>query len=191
MNIILCSASERRRKLVCRLGAPYTVFRPDVDENLPVKDPVKLVKKLALSKALAGARRFSGGIALGVDTIVVFRGEIIGKPASPADAHRILKKLNGSVHRVYSGFALLDCKSGRAVTDCEVTRVKLRRLPAERIKELSTRHLDKAGAYAVQEKSDAFVEKIYGDYNNVVGFPVKKISKRLSEVFGEYFDFKR
>ncbi|MBU0951498.1 MAG: septum formation protein Maf [Elusimicrobia bacterium] len=179
MRIILCSSSQRRKELVKKFRLPYIVYQPDVDENIKINDPIKLVKKLALLKALDGTKCFSKGLALGVDTIVVLNREIIGKPKNSSDAIRILNKLNGSTHSVYSGFALIDCATGKAVIDYDVTKVKMHRLSRERIKSLSSKHQDKAGAYAVQEKDDCFVEKIYGDYDNVVGLPVKKIKRAI------------
>ncbi|OGS20330.1 MAG: septum formation protein Maf [Elusimicrobia bacterium RIFOXYA2_FULL_39_19] len=178
-KLILCSSSQRRKLLVKKFKCPYVIFSPDVDESTAVSNPVDLVKKLAYKKALEGAKKYSSGIALGVDTIVVLNGEIIGKPLNSKDAEKILGKLNGTTHKVYSGFALIDCKSLKTVCTHEVTKVKMRRLNKERVKELSSKHLDKAGAYAVQEKDDAFVEKISGDYYNVVGLPIKKISRYL------------
>ena len=181
MRIILCSSSQIRKELVKKFKIPYFIYHPDVEENIKIHDPIRLVKKLALLKALDGVKRFpeGKGIALGVDTIVVLLGEIIGKPKDSFEAIKILNKLNGSTHKVYSGFALVDCNTGKTIVDYEVTKVKMRRLTQERLKSLSSKHLDKAGAYAVQEKDDCFVEKIYGDFDNVVGLPVKKINRAL------------
>jgi len=188
MKLILCSSSARRKELIKKLCLPYIVYPVNIDENIRTKIPESLVTKLALRKALAGAGRFRKGIAIGADTIVVLGDKIIGKPRDHRDAERILKKLSGTVHKVYTGLALIDCASGKLVVDYEVSGTKMRPLSVYEIKFYAGKHLDKAGAYAVQEKDDAVVEKIYGDYYNVVGLPLEKL-KLLLKMFGKNLDF--
>jgi septum formation protein len=183
--VLLCSASPRRRNLIRRLGLPFKTFKPDVDESVFSAalglGPRVLVMKLAFAKALEGAKNFPGRnmVALGADTIVVLRGKVIGKPKDRKDAARMLGALSGSYHEVYTGVALIDCNTMKCESACEVSRAKMRKLSPAEIAKLSAKHLDKAGAYAVQEKGDAFIEKVEGDYYNVVGFPIKKIRKML------------
>jgi len=111
---------------------------------------------------------------------VVLKGAIIGKPEHEKDAVDILSKLSGTYHRVYSGVAVVNAATGKKKVSYEVSRVKMRRLSPQEIKNVAHKHLDKAGAYAVQEKEDAFVEKIEGDYFNVVGLPLKLLRLMLS-----------
>jgi septum formation protein len=179
-RIILASASPRRSGLLKEWGLKFKVMPSLADESTKIKKPSLVVKELALRKAFSISAKLKSGIVIGADTIVVLNGEIIGKPDGEKDAERILGKLNGTFHRVYSGIAVIDAGTGRRVVDYEVSKVKMRRISVSEVKRLSKKHLDKAGAYAIQEKSDAFVEKIEGDYFNVVGLPYGKLKKALS-----------
>lgn len=178
-KIILASASPRRSHLMQEWGLPFVVKPSHADESTHYTAPAYLVRELALRKALSVAEDIQGGIVVGADTIVVLKGEIIGKPRDTAHAHRILSNLNGSWHRVYTGVAVVDAASGRFSVDYEVSRVKMRRFSADEIRRLAGKHLDKAGAYAVQEQDDAFVERIEGDYFNVVGLPFDCLARLL------------
>lgn len=180
MQIILASASPRRIGLLKKCGLKFKVLPSRVRENTGFKSPVKIVKYLALKKAFFIAKRIKQGIVIGADTIVVFKGHIIGKPKDSEDAGRILSLINGTFHRVYSGVAVVDAESLKYKVGYEMSRVKMRKLSKTEINSFVGKHLDKAGAYAVQEKDDAFVEKICGDYYNVVGLPLKKLKKLLS-----------
>jgi septum formation protein len=177
--VILASVSPRRIGLLKQCGLKFRVFPSHIKENTTHKNPINIVKDLALQKAGHVAKKFSKGIIIGADTIVVYKKKIIGKPKSTKDAGRILSMLNGTFHRVYTGIAVIDAQSGKVRSACEVSRVKMRKLSAEEIKGFSGKHMDKAGAYAVQEKDDAFVDHIDGDYYNVVGLPLKKLAGLL------------
>ncbi|MHB9154465.1 MAG: Maf family protein [Endomicrobiales bacterium] len=181
--VILASASPRRSALLARWGVRFEVIPSHADEETDLKRPASIVKALALRKARSVAASLERGLVIGADTIVVLGGDIIGKPRDRRDAERILSRLNGSYHRVYSGIAVVNAATGETKLGYEVSRVKMRRLNREEIARLAGKHLDKAGAYAVQEKSDAFVEKIEGDYFNVVGLPFLKL-KQLLSAFG-------
>jgi septum formation protein len=177
--VILASASPRRIQLLKEWGVKYTVCPSHIKETTSAKKPSSIVKELALKKAESVARNVHKGIVIGADTIVVLKGDIIGKPRDSQDAQRILSRLNGSYHRVYTGVAVIDAATGKTRVGYDVSRVKMRRLSIEEIRLFSSRHLDKAGAYAVQETDDAFVEKIEGDYFNVVGLPFNKLRELL------------
>lgn len=181
VKLILASASPRRRDLLKNEGIKFKVVPSMVSEDYRSKKPANIVKELALKKAVSVASRLKSGIVIGADTIVVLKGEIIGKPKDKADAARILGMLSGTYHKVYSGVAVVDAMSGKKIVDYEASRVKMRRLSRKEIARFAVKHLDKAGAYAVQEKGDAFVEKIEGDYFNVVGLPVRKLKCMLSK----------
>jgi septum formation protein len=184
MKLILCSASARRQQLIKLLKMPYIIRPVDVDENVRYKTPVELVCKLALMKSVAGATKFSDGITIGADTIVVSnKKKVIGKPRNNKDAIRILASLSGTVHTVYTGIALIDCSTGNTVVDYEETKVKMRKLSIKELQTIAVKHLDKAGAYAVQETDDRVIEKIYGDYYNVVGLPIRKLKQMIKEIY--------
>ena len=165
-----------------KLNIPFTTHPVKINENISIKKPEKLVMKLALMKALAGAKNFSQGIAIGADTIVVNKGRIIGKPKNHTQAEKILKELSGTIHKVYTGVALVDCAdTDRNLVDYEVSGTQMRKLSKGEIKLIAKKHLDKAGAYAVQEKNDLIIKKIYGDYFNVVGLPIRKVKSMLKK----------
>lgn len=178
--LILASASPRRRLILRRLRLPFRVVPSRASEKSREKDPRKLVVLLARRKALNVARRFHKALVLGADTIVVCRGEIIGKPRDRKDSGRILRLLNGRWQTVYTGVALA-CDGGRRVlSSVATTRVLAHRLDERRLTALAGKHMDKAGAYAVQDRNDPFVERISGDFDNVVGLPLDAVRRLLS-----------
>ncbi len=183
MKLILASNSPRRKELLRSFGFKYKVIVPSIDENIAIKNPPGLVKKLAFQKAFSVLSRLNDRdkkqediLILGADTVVVLKNKIIGKPSSLKEGIKILKMLSSSVHSVYTGVALIDVKNNRYMVSYDRSRVKMRRLERAEIINAARRHKDKAGAYAVQEKNDAFVKEIKGDYYNVVGLPIKLLS---------------
>jgi septum formation protein len=149
-----------------------------VDEDSPEKDPRRLVVSLARAKALEVAKRHPGLPVLGADTTVVCAGEILNKPADLKDAVRMLTLQSGRTQRVYTGTALVVGR--RVFTDCAVTRVYCRKLDAARLARLAGKHMDKAGAYAIQDRKDPLVERIVGDRDNVVGLPMRSVRRLLA-----------
>ena len=174
--VILASSSPRRIELLKQCGLKCKILPSNIKEDTKFKKPLNIVKDLAFKKAVFVAKKLKEGIVIGADTIVVFKGKIIGKPKSNKDSHRILSMLNGTFHRVYSGVAIIDAKTLKSEVGYEVSRVKMRKLSKDEINNFAGKHMDKAGAYAVQEQNDAFVDKIEGDYYNVVGLPLKKLA---------------
>jgi septum formation protein len=184
-HYILASASPRRRQLLQDMGMQFKIIPSSIKEKAdPALTPSQLVRKLALQKAADVARRFKGKkyIVIGADTIVVRRGEILGKPRDPRHARQILNKLSDSVHFVYTGVAVIDTLANKKVVAYEKTRVKMKKLSPGEIEYHSGRHLDKAGAYAVQEEKDAFIETIDGCYYNVVGLPFNLLKRMLKQL---------
>ena len=182
--IILASNSPRRRELLRQIGVAFTSDPADVDERiLPGEDAEAYAVRVALDKACVAAGRAGNGIVVAADTIVVFGDTILGKPADVRDAERMLGMLSGGVHRVISGLAVVDAKTGRTQTGVAVTTVWFRDLAPEEIRSyVSTGEpLDKAGAYGIQEKGSLLVEKIEGCYFNVVGLPLSLLGKMLRE----------
>lgn len=185
---VLASASPRRKQLLQSIGISAQIIPANIDED-KLKDlsPEKMVSQLAMLKATDVARSFKGETyVIGADTCVCVGGEILGKPHNIADAKRMLEMLSGKVHTVYTGYCVVDCKSGNAVSKCEKTEVKFRTLSEKEIDAyIKTREpMDKAGAYGIQGKGSVFIEKIEGDYFNVVGLPLCALTQMLRGEFG-------
>ncbi len=179
MRLVLASASPQRRQLLRLLRLPFTIIPSKISEASTETNPRKLVSELALRKARAVAEKTPDALVLGADTIVVYRGKIIVKPTSLKDSARILNMLNGHVHRVYTGVALIDGATGRAWKEVAVSKVRARRLPLKELQRFVGKHMDKAGAYAVQDRKDPFVEKITGPRDNVIGLPLGSVRRLL------------
>jgi septum formation protein len=180
--LILASNSPRRRELMRQIGLDFRVDPADVDESVfPGESPGGYAVRVALDKARAAAARAGTGIVIAADTIVVLDDEILGKPADPGDAERMLKLLSGNVHRVITGLAVMDAATGKVLTRTSITRVWFRSLaPHEIISYIATGEpLDKAGAYGIQERGALLVDKIDGCYFNVVGLPLSLLGELL------------
>ncbi|OGS45364.1 MAG: septum formation protein Maf [Elusimicrobia bacterium RIFOXYD2_FULL_34_15] len=180
LKLILASGSPQRKQILKDAGYKFTIIVPNIKEESHHTTPSNLVKHLAIQKAESVAKKLKSGIVIGSDTIVVLNGEIIGKPKNAKDAKKILSKLSGTWHRVYTGVAIIDTTNNKKIIDYDMSRVKMRKLSEEELEILSKKNLNKAGAYAVQEKGDRVIEKIIGDYHNVVGFPIYKFKKMLT-----------
>jgi septum formation protein len=184
-RLILASASPRRRELLARLGLAFEVRPVDADETpRPGEPPEALVLRLALAKARAAAR--AGELALGADTVVAIEHEVLGKPVDAEDARRMLRALSGRPHDVWTGVALVaagPAGASREQVHAERTAVTFRRLTEDEIAAYveSREPLDKAGAYAIQGGAAAFVERVDGDYDNVVGLPLAALRRLLDE----------
>lgn len=181
-EIILASASPRRKELLSTAGLEFTVKIADVEEIIPENaTPYEVVKSLALQKAQAVAKDNPDSVVIGSDTVVALDGVILGKPKDEEDAVRMLTALSGRTHTVYTGVALIHGE--RIRNFCEATEVKFYPLTEEEIcSYVATKEpMDKAGAYGIQGKGCVLVEKIIGDYFNVVGLPVSKVCRELRD----------
>jgi 23S rRNA (uracil1939-C5)-methyltransferase len=183
MDIVLASASPRRRELMARIAPEFQVYPTDVDEStVTAKDPLEFAITAAVLKARAAAGHFPEAVVIGADTVVALGLRILGKPAGVAEAREMLRALSGRRHRVITGLAFYRRAEDRLLTGYDLTYVTFRELTDEMIEGYlaqDTFH-DKAGAYAVQEVGDAFVARMKGDYDNVVGFPVEKVRRLLA-----------
>ena len=184
MNIILASASPRRRELLERIGiTDFTVAAPNVDESVdPGLSPAAMVEQLSLRKAKAAARNFGpDDLILAADTVVALDGAILGKPRDKDDAFAMLSALSGREHRVYTGVTVL--QGDKIVTQHEETAVAFRALSPDEIwGYIATGEpLDKAGAYGIQGVGALLVPSIRGDYSNVMGLPVFRLGQILRE----------
>ncbi len=183
-SIILASASPRRKQLLTEAGYEFTVVTPDVDESAFATEGVNVcdyARELALAKAMDVASKHPESLVIGADTVADYQGQIIGKPADAADARRITEKLFGAAHKVITGLAIVRLADGTELIASDTTTVHPRRMTADQISE----HVeggswqDKAGAYAIQETGDKFVDKIDGSLTNVMGLPMELLEALL------------
>jgi septum formation protein len=193
-KIVLASGSPRRKELLEKIGVEFTVDPSDYPEDWQStiqinKDlgialiPEKLAQSISIRKAAAVAPKYPNAIIIAADTLGVLRGKVIGKPRTPDEARQMLQALSGKSHRVVTAFTILDSKNNKMVTRAVVTRVYFKKLDHAEIDNYvkTGEPLDKAGAYAIQGKGSIFVEKIDGDYYNVMGLPLNSLSESLKE----------
>jgi septum formation protein len=180
-DLLLASASPRRSDLLKQMGVSFTVLAVDIDESRQGDEsPVDYVSRLAVEKAQAGFTRHDGKLpSLGADTIVVFDGQIFGKPRDQQHAETMLMALSGKVHSVFTAVAI-DNGSGAALAVSE-TRVEFRTISQSEclIYWQSGEPQGKAGAYAIQGRGGVFVEKLEGSYSGVVGLPLAETEQLL------------
>jgi 23S rRNA (uracil1939-C5)-methyltransferase len=182
-DIVLASASPRRRELMARVAREFRVFPADVDESaISEKDPLAFAIAAAVLKAKKAAETFPEAVVLGADTVVALGLRILGKPSDRDSARAMLRALSRRRHRVMTGLAFYRKAEDRLLTGYDLTYVTFRELTDEMIEGYIDQgtFMDKAGAYAVQEIGDAFVARMKGDYDNVVGFPVEKVKRLLA-----------
>ena len=189
-NIILASASPRRKEILKNLGMDFEVVVSDADEGRIDKNSVQpsiYVQELAILKAAAVAEQLKNrnSIIISADTVVYLDGKVLGKPKDAEDAKKMLEFLSGKCHSVFTGICVMDAQTLKSVCAKEETKVYFKNLTAERIADyVSTKEpLDKAGAYAIQGLGGMLVEKIEGDFLNVIGLPTGKLCEILEEEF--------
>ena len=181
MKLVLASKSPRRIEILRRLSKKFDICPACGAEKTRYRRPHLQVADLSLHKAFEVAQKYPRALVIGADTLVFCGGEVIGKPKDKKDALRILRKLNGTWQTVYTGVTLICLADKKLVRGIAKTRCKARKLPLSQLQEMAGKHLDKAGAYAVQDKDDQFIEKIVGSRTNVVGFPVELFTQMLKE----------
>ena len=188
MQLILASASPRRKALLSLLGIPFTVRAADIDETMdPEKPPFDEVARVSRLKALAVSRG-EEDVVIAADTIVVCQGKVLGKPHSEAEAASMLRLLSGRDHQVMTGCTILF--GDRAETFTEVTSLHFRPLSEKEIQKYvqSGEPMDKAGAYGIQGGAALFCEKLEGDYYNVMGLPVCRLYETLCRTAPEVME---
>ena len=186
-RMILASASPRRRELLSQIGIEHEVIPINKDEILPKMHPAKAAEALSRGKALDVAKDIDDkAVIIGADTVVAYAGEILGKPKNEEDAFRMLNMLQGEEHEVYTGVTFVVKENGREYIEsfCESTKVMMYPASEEEIwAYIATGEpMDKAGAYGIQGRAAAFVKKIEGDYNNVVGLPIARLYQILKNL---------
>jgi len=183
-TLILASASQQRRELLEQIGLKFIVDPSDIPEARHLNiSPEELVKTLSLEKIRAVASKYPDAIIIAADTIGVSKGKVIGKPNSAEEARQMLQMLSGKSHRVVTGLTVLETTSKKTLTRIIETRVYIKKLSSTEIRNYveTGEPLDKAGAYAIQGIGSVIVEKIIGDYYNVVGLPLYALSECLKE----------
>ena len=187
VSIILASASPRRRQLLTEAGYKFTVVQPDIDESAFSPEGLKAceyAERLALAKAKNVAEKHPDCLVIGADTVADFKGQIIGKPADEKEAEQITRKLFSGPHKVITAVAIVRLSSGTELSESETTTVYPRELTAEQIREhiKSKSWQGKAGAYAIKETGDEFIERIDGSLTNVMGLPMELLQRLLKKV---------
>jgi len=179
--LILASASPQRKRLLKEAGIRFKVDPSHIPESNVGKNCRAVVLRLALLKARAVAKRHPDRWVLGADSLVYGKGQILGKPKDAKDALRILRLLNGSWSKVYTGVALVNRRTRMELSGVAVSNVKTRRMPEAWLKRYAHKHPDKAGGYAVQDHDDPFVERVVGPRDNVIGLPVALVKRLLAK----------
>ena len=196
MKFILASKSPRRKEILENLGISFEIVTADTNEDSEITDPAELVRELSVRKGRAVAEKIiednkivEKALVISSDTVVASDGEILGKPCDESDAKRMLRGLSGRAHSVFSGIAITEIEGGRIIKTAaatEETKVYFSEMDKDDIEFYinAEQVYDKAGAYAIQGIASAFIEKIEGDYFNVVGLPVRRMFRLLEEEYG-------
>jgi septum formation protein len=188
-DIILASNSPRRKELLKNLNLDFRVIPDDTPEPFNLaKNPQNLVMELAKFKAENVVNKLSkdkDAIVISADTVVAIENKILGKPLTEEEAFKMLSNLSGKIHSVYTGVYITEILSKKSVNFYEKTDVHFKKLDINEIKDYinTGESMDKAGAYGIQNLGSLFVEKICGDYFNVVGLPLCALGKALKEGF--------
>jgi len=188
MQLILASASPRRKELLGLFHIPFTIRVADIDETMDnTKSPYDEVGRVSALKALAIPRE-ADDVVIAADTIVVCEGKVLGKPHSKAEAMEMLSLLSGRDHQVMTGCTVL--KNNRCETFTEVTDLHFRTLSQKEIENYvaTGEPMDKAGSYGIQGGAALFCERMVGDYYNVMGLPVCRLGQVLKQVAPEMME---
>ena len=186
MELILASASPRRKELLEQIGLSFRIIPAKGEEKITKKLPHEVVMELSAQKAMEVAKlQTEDCLVLGADTIVAVGEEILGKPKDEQDALRMLMLLQGRKHEVYTGVTLYETGREKINSFYEKTEVYMYPMTEEELVEYikTGEPMDKAGAYGIQGKGALLVQSIEGDYWNVVGFPASKFEKMLRQEF--------
>ena len=183
-KIVLASASPRRKELLEQMGLQFEVDPAGYDEGkTSASEPHEMARELSLGKARAAARKHRNALIIAADTFVVLGDRMFGKPHTNAQAREMLRALNGRTHSVITGFTVLDTENGKVMSRSVETRVHVRKLTLGEIDSYvrTKEPLDKAGGYAIQGLGAVLVDRIEGDFSNVVGLPLSALAESLRE----------
>lgn len=183
-KIVLASASPRRQAILKQIGLKFSIDASHYEEKINLRlKPRELAEKLSLEKAKIVASRYKNAIIISADTLVLASGKLLGKPQTEENSQKILHTLSGKIHSVITGFTVIDTCSGKTITKSAETKVYMKKMTEEEIDNyVKTKEpLDKAGGYGIQELGGILVEKIEGDYFNVVGLPLASLVAELKK----------
>jgi septum formation protein len=183
-KIILASSSHHRKKLLSQTGLKFEAVAGDYEEDMTLPmPPDELVKFLSKGKAESVALNYEDAIIVGADTIIYFDGKIFGKPHTEKRAFETLSKLSGHTHSAFTGFTIIDTKNKKTISKSIETKLTFKNLSEKIIKDYIKKGdpLKYAGSYTLNDIKDIFVEKIEGDYDNVIGLPVGDVLECLKE----------
>ena len=186
MNIILASASPRRREILENTNVKFYVISSSIEELvLEGESPCQVVMRLAFEKGIDIASKRKSDLVISADTIVVLDNTVLGKPKDEEEAKLMITNLSGRTHQVITGISLINLENDKKVIDYVISNVKFKNLSEDDINDyIKTKEsLDKAGAYGIQGYGALLVEEIQGDYFNIVGLPISKLSDLLKKHF--------
>lgn len=183
-HIILASQSPRRKKILEQIGLTIKVVPSEFEEKLnPRLKPRAQTEQLSLEKAKLVAEKYPEAIIIAADTLVYSNGDILGKPKNMEDAGRMIKKLQGKTHIVFTGFTIYNKASKKLITNSAETKVTFRKITDKEIRSYLKieKPLDKAGGYSMDGAGAALLESVAGDFFNVLGLPVSKVIPALKK----------
>lgn len=182
MNIILASASPRRKEILENTNIKFDIISSSIEELvLDGESPCQMVMRLAFEKGIDIASKYKSNLVISADTIVVLDDNVLGKPKDEEEARQMISNLSGRTHQVITGISLINLENNKKIIDYVVSNVKFKKLSKDDINDyIKTKEsLDKAGAYGIQGYGAILVEEIQGDYFNIVGLPISKLSDLL------------
>ena len=186
MNIILASASPRRKEILENTNIKFDIISSSIEELiLGGESPCQMVMRLAFEKGIDIASKHKSDLVISADTIVVLDNTVLGKPKDEEEAKLMITNLSGRTHQVITGISLINLENDKKVIDYVISNVKFKNLSDDDINDyIKTKEsLDKAGAYGIQGYGALLVEEIQGDYFNIVGLPISKLSDLLKKHF--------
>ncbi len=185
-KIILASTSPRRKELLSKIVSEFEIIKPDYDENVETKEfSYNLIEEIAQKKGLSVISKIScPALIISADTIVIYGSKILGKPKDFNEAKQMLTILNGKTHKVVTSVCIINNENNKKIIKSETSEVTFNNLKEEEIENYINEYkpYDKAGSYGIQELPDGFIKEIKGDYDNIVGFPVKLAKEILKEI---------
>jgi septum formation protein len=183
-QLILASGSPSRKEILEKTGISFSVMVSDYDEDMTLKmKPADLAIHLSRGKAEEVASKYKNAIILAADSFAVFKGDLLGKPHTTENAKTMLSTLSGQCHSFITGFTIIDSDSGKQYSDIDETKVYFRKLTLDEINGYLEKEnvLNNAAAYRIQDLGAALIERIDGNYTNVMGLPLAKISEALKD----------
>ena len=190
MNIILASASPRRKEILENTNVKFKIMASSIEElRLEGESPCQMVMRLAFEKGIDIASRQKSDLVISADTIVVLDNTVLGKPKDEIEARKMITSLSGRTHQVITGISLINLDNNKKIIDYVISNVKFKNLSEEDINDYirTKESLDKAGAYGIQGYGALLVEEIQGDYFNIVGLPISRLSDLLKKYFNINF----